>query len=227
MNIQDNHPDRLTNPLLEIPQGSMSGDPTLSVSEFLKMMEIYLPEPDTFPLSYYAKVLGLDVAVTKDGKISVERNGEQKSQNDDWHHIPKLGTYGREKSRLKNESLASIDEDGSRGNRDLDYIDPTWSAILNEYNGTRDDNMKHATDMNKPHHLSEACISLAKKLNITNMDTCFRIASTNDLNSIGAISEVCVIFVIILYYFYSTSNFANFLELVGRRMIGFIQTVQD
>jgi len=182
--IVDSHPDRLTNSLLEIPQGSMTGEPTLPVSEFLKLMEIYLPEPDTFPLSYYGKLLGIE--------LSVITNNIEKPNDDEWTRIPELGNYGRELTRLNNETLESIDADGSRSNRANDNVDPTWQAILNEYRGYRDDDLKQASEMNKPCLISENCLSLARKLNIVGHDVRFRTATMNDVNNICTINEVRV-----------------------------------
>ena len=174
--IIDDHPERLTNPLLELPQGSLVGDPTLPVSEFLKLGEIYLPEPDTFPLSYYRKILGVDPPASTDND---SKKSETDSKGDEWITIPPLGKYG--KGLLRNDTLANVDENGSQRNRDDDYVDPTWIAILNEYRGFRDDELKQATEMNEPCIISKDCLRLAQKLQIVGRDVKFRNAVLNDV----------------------------------------------
>lgn len=61
--IEDKDPRRLTNPLLELPQFSCQSksESFPQSSEMLTLMNLYFPQPDTFPLSYYARLLGFDV----------------------------------------------------------------------------------------------------------------------------------------------------------------------
>jgi len=183
--LQDQRPERLVNPLLEIPQGSMVGDPTLPVSEYLKLMEVYFPEPDTFPLSYYAKLLGLELPPASDKKSK-----KKQSATDEWTKVPSLGKYAKVPTRLCNDTLEIADIDGSRRDRDFDNVDPTWTGILNDYRGYRDDYLKAASEMNKPCILSEECLLLAKEMEIIGDHVHFSVAVPDDVPLLSALNQV-------------------------------------
>lgn len=180
--LLDDFPERLVNPLLELPQPSLVGERSLPVSEYLKLMEIYFPEPDTFPLSYYSKLLGIDIPDSKSLKDG--------SNCDEWMQIPPLGNYASVHTRLCNDTLDSVDLNGSRSDRDFDYVDPTWTSILNEYRGYKDEYLKQASEMNKPCHLSEECISFATDAGILGKSTTFKVATTEDVPKLCVLAKV-------------------------------------
>jgi hypothetical protein len=180
--ILDDFPDRLVNPLLELPQPSLVGERILPVSEYLKLMEIYFPEPDSFPLSYYSKLLGIDIPDSKTLKDG--------ANCDEWMQIPPLGKYASVPTRLCNDTLASIDLNGSRSDRDFDHVDPTWTSILNEYRGYKDEYLKQATEMNKPCHLSEECITFATDAGILGKGTTFKVVTTEDVPKLCVLAKV-------------------------------------
>ena len=176
--ILDEFPDRLVNPLLELPQPFVVSERVLPVSEYLKMMEIYFPEPDTFPLAYSAKLLGIHLPDSND-----TNKGKKRAKNDPWMQIPQLGKYG---------TLEGIDIDGSQRENIFDYVDPIWSSILNVYRGYRDEYLKQASEMNKPFYFSEDCISIAKDLGILGERITFKVATLEDVPKLCALAEVSV-----------------------------------
>lgn len=177
--IIDKKADRLVNPLLELPQGSMNADTMLPVSEYLKLMEIYFPEPDTFPLSFYAQLLGIDNIVDDDKQVS----GETKTTKaDEWMKIPSLGKYARVPYRLCNSILESIDENGSKVSHRFDFVDPMWIAILRNYRGYNDSYFKQATELNASRELSVECLTLARDLMIIDPKISFRHVTEDDFS---------------------------------------------
>lgn len=177
--IIDENPERLVNPLLELPIPSSATERIVPVSEFLKLMEIFFPEPDTFPLSFYSKILGFDSE--EETKQTIE---------DEWMKIPELGVFGSNRVFLENSTLDSVDVDGSRRDCDYDYADPTWMSILNEYRGYKDDYLKQASEMNKPSFISEECISMAYEMGGLSKDISFRVAQMEDVLPLCNFAEV-------------------------------------
>eukprot|EP00557_Chaetoceros_sp_GSL56_P014429 CAMPEP_0176484286 /NCGR_PEP_ID=MMETSP0200_2-20121128/4372_1 /TAXON_ID=947934 /ORGANISM="Chaetoceros sp., Strain GSL56" /LENGTH=1594 /DNA_ID=CAMNT_0017880747 /DNA_START=2820 /DNA_END=7604 /DNA_ORIENTATION=- len=175
--IIDRKSDRLVNPLLELPQGSMSSDSMLPVSEYLKLMEIYFPEPDTYPLSFYARLLGIDHTADNDKQISGET---EKTIADEWMAIPSLGNFARVFDRLCNSTLESVDADVSKVIKCFDFVDPTWIAILQMYRGYNDAYFKQATELNVSCNLSVECVELARHLNIIDPKVSFKVATVDD-----------------------------------------------
>jgi len=172
--ILDEFPDRLVNPLLELPQPSVVSERILPVSEYLKMMEVYFPEPDTFPLSYSAKLLGIDLPTSNN-------EGQKRGNSDPWMQIPPLGKYG---------IVNSIDNDAPQKDEDFDHIDPMWSSILNDYRGYKDDYLKQASEMNKPFYFCEDCVSFARDLGILGERIIFKVATIEDVPKLCVFSEV-------------------------------------
>ncbi len=184
--IKDQFPDRITNPLLELPHGSMSGDPTMTVSEYLRYIEVYFPEPDTYPVSYYAKILGIDIP--KNLPIAPNQLAtKDMSKDDNWHSIPEIGKYGS-LEQIRNVALDSIDLKNTH--RDQDFVDPVWRSILKDYRGYRDDVFRPATEFHKPCELSTACLEFAREVNIVDNRMSFRVATLDDVTIINEFNKV-------------------------------------
>merc|ERR1712151_933685 len=63
--INDPRPTRIVNPLLEMPPypisvrgGSVPIDDIPNAAEIWNIMELYFTDPDTYPLEYWARLLG-------------------------------------------------------------------------------------------------------------------------------------------------------------------------
>lgn len=109
--IKDEYPDRLVNPLLELPRivgngqhsssslsiasPSRKHDP-IQAAELWNWMEVVFPKPDTFPISYYARLLGWTIpSVHTSGPVSARENFVSNSSSsyviptskiyDDWN----------------------------------------------------------------------------------------------------------------------------------------------
>jgi len=183
--IADRHPDRITNPLLELPQGSLAGDPTMPVSEYLKLMEVYFPEPDTFPMSYYSSILGIPlVSILPDGSSKLLSYCEGIKKEDDWSKIPELGYYGRLQN-IRNSTLDNIDANGIRCEKGMDHVDLTWKKIMRDYRGYKEDAFIQASEFHKSCQLSTNCLSLARDANLIREGVQIRIATLDDVPNLN------------------------------------------
>jgi hypothetical protein len=179
--IVDTNPDRIVNPLLEVPQGSTTGEPNLLVSEFVRLLPIFFPESDTFPLSYYAKLLG----------FVLREDLDELGKNDAWFNIPPLGKFGSVVNGITfNPTLDYVDEVGMRYDQDLDYVDPVWLGLLNDDTGYLDDPARAAVEVKESRVISKDCISLAMSLGLNKGDFTFRIGDVKDAVALSSFDEV-------------------------------------
>lgn len=191
--ILDSNPDRIVNPLIEVPQGSTTGEPNLLVSEFVRLLPIFFPEPDTFPLSYYAKLLGFslreDLSLEEQkGKWQIE---DELRKTDAWFNIPPLGKFGRIfKETNFNPTLNYVDKMGERCEKHLDYVDPVWLELLNDHTSYRDGLTKAAVEMKECRVISKDCVSLAKSLGLVDGNITFRIGGIEDAVALSSFSQV-------------------------------------
>lgn len=201
--IVDTNPDRIVNPLLEVPQGSTTGEPNLLVSEFVRLLQIFFPESDTFPLSYYAKLLGL--VLRED--ISLEQQSENwlmeddLGKNDAWYNIPPLGKFGSVVNGIAfNPTLDYVDKVGMRCDQDLDYVDPVWLGLLNDDTGYLDDPARAAVEVKESRVISKDCVSLAMSLGLYNGGVTFRIGDVKDAVALSNFDEVCSFLELSLFF---------------------------
>ena len=187
--ILDRKPDRLVNPLLELPQPSSMSLEALPVAEYLKLMEIYYPEPDTFPLSFYERLLG----------IMEENEAEREVVSDPWMSMPALGQYARVAGRVNDPTLDHVDTFGSRRKDHLDYVDPAWIALLNEGSGYKDEYLRQPACFNIPCEISNECLALARKKQIINDTISFKFLTRNDISALVQFVKVS------LYFYYSVT----------------------
>ena len=191
--ILDSNPDRIVNPLIEVPQGSTTGEPNLLVSEFVRLLPIFFPEPDTFPLSYYAKLLGFslreDLSLEEQkGKWQID---DELRKSDAWFNIPPLGKFGRIfKDTNFNPTLNYVDKMGERCEKHLDYVDPVWLELLNDHTSYRDGLTKAAVEMKECRVISKDCVSLAKSLGLVDGNITFRIGGVEDAVALSSFSQV-------------------------------------
>jgi len=197
--IKDRCPNRITNPLLEMPYyqslpkqtapGSLPVETIPQGAEFWSTMPIYFPEPDTYPLSYMAKILGFDPLLVNE---SVEGSSKIKDfaslranqcKNDEWAKLPVLGNFS-----VHLEGLKSMK---SKENREgIPEIDPMWTAILAQYRGFRDDQYKPSSEIKKDNVILDECISFAKRIKLLNEKIQFRTATLDDIASLNELNTV-------------------------------------
>jgi hypothetical protein len=190
--IVDPNPDRIVNPLLEVPQGSMTGEANLLVSEFVRLLPIFFPEPDTFPLSYYAKLLGFslreDVSLEEqNGKWLLE---DENGKSDPWFNIPPLGKCGSVfRDAAFNPTLDYVDKRGVRCDQYLDYVDPVWLELLNDVTSYQESSTRAATEMKESRIISKDCVSLAKSLGLVGGGVTFRVGGVEDAVALSNFNE--------------------------------------
>ena len=149
--ILDDEPQRIVNPLCDIPriegQPQHYHDPP-SALELYVWTDLVFGKPDTFPLSYYARLLGFQVDPTPEDKY-VALDIATIPRIKDVPHIPPLGsifkTWRQEKDLLQ-------------------YKDPVYMALLEESSHGVENLVKAAINHGANRVLSSPCMELAKEL---------------------------------------------------------------
>lgn len=141
--VSDDAPDRIVNPLIEIPSEASQSDPIHS-SELLTITELIFHKPDTYPLSYLGRLLGFDLPVPnaetaeqspKDYRfptpfpdVNQLQFMKRSPQDDVFFQIPPAGPPFRNFLLQQQSSHHKI------GDRDdlatLHQIDPVYSYLL-------------------------------------------------------------------------------------------------
>jgi hypothetical protein len=129
--VSDSFPTRITNPLLEELPGDHHS--TVYGAELYKSTDLVYMNPDTFPVSYMARLLGFDVPPPDPGsKIpfptplpKIDSLSLRDTQNDVALQIPDQQLHGTS-FRRQNRPLGSDPDDRCL----LDYVDPVYSHLL-------------------------------------------------------------------------------------------------
>ena len=205
MKIKDEFPNRITNPLLELPyyppKSSLGTEPL--GAELWKIIPLYFPMADTFPLSYYAKILGFDASLLNETienvseTIDFEALQLKKCKNDKWKQIPMQSKFSQHVKSLKASSLQK------RHSIILDEVDPMWTAILEQYRGHRDDLYRPSSEISKENFICDDCISFAKRLKLLSEEITFRPALLSDTMSLNQLVTVSSLLL------YSPLNFVS------------------
>ena len=147
INIIDDDPDRLTNPLIDVPKAD-SDHP--NAAELYVWSDIAFHRQDTFPLSYYARVLGFDVPPPslEDTYIALDLDKMTIRKDDACMIIPPLGSF------------AKLWKQGG-GDEILDYHDPMYQIICHQ--GLQPELIKQAVIPLTPRFLSQECLAMAKE----------------------------------------------------------------
>ena len=149
--IVDDEPRRIVNPLCDIPriEGLLQHhhDPPNAL-ELYVWSDLVFGKPDTFPLSYYARLLGFHVDPTPEDKY-VALDPATIPRIKDIPHIPPLGSIV--KSWRQDDDL-------------LEYKDPLYSALLEESSQGVENLNKAAINHGANRILSSPCMELAKEL---------------------------------------------------------------
>ena len=150
--IIDEEPNRLTNPLVDAPREEGSGGGPLNAAELFVWPDLVYGRMDTFPLSYYARLLGFDISPEAPSKFPVAMNVDKLSLRRDIPSVPPLGTMVRLWGQQPGE-----DDD-----RLLDYTDPVYKAVCRADPKTHQD-LKSAAIPDPQRKLSAPCLAMAKE----------------------------------------------------------------
>ena len=178
--IADNSPNRTSNPLLEIakyPQTSTNGILPHG-TEFWKLISLYYPRPDTFPISYYARILGFDLPITAD-KPGVFSKFNPKmlpfKEGCEAMNVPRLGRFSPYLSA------------GSNRNEVNDFIAPKWKSFL-QYKPSNHPQSLCVKDF----FASQECIKYGKEVCLLGDEIEFRLAETGDAETLFHFNAVRV-----------------------------------
>ncbi len=200
--IRDEFPDRVTNPLLEMPYyqsvpkgfaSSGSLPPAESIpqgAEYWKTMPLYFPIPDTFPLAYIGRILGFDASLANE----IIENGDNENINisslllkeckdDEWKRFSKEGKFSDHLQFLRGQQMKAH-------GLPYDEVDPMWKALIDQYRGFREDLYKPSIDVNSSYVMPSHCIDYAKRLELYNEEITFRRAKLDDVDSLIKLSSV-------------------------------------
>ncbi|CAJ1958890.1 unnamed protein product [Cylindrotheca closterium] len=134
----DEAPNRITNPLLStLPHKSSVEE--IYGSELYRAMEVVFHPPDTYPLSYYARILGFDVPVVVDQKMptafpdvaTLPFVTTTKKDDDPFLEIPE------ENGRLEYKKVNSVGCDLD-DQLTLDFVDPVYATLIREGFSTKE-----------------------------------------------------------------------------------------
>ena len=147
--VVDDEPNRIVNPLCDIPRrgGPSQQHEVASVCETYVWSDLVFGKPDTFPLSYYARLLGFEVGpVPQDKYVPIDPATIPLIQ--DVPHIPPPGCLPQ---IWKHESL-------------LGYVDPVYEALSEEKIDVIESLNQAQLNTTGNRSLSRSCLDLAKDL---------------------------------------------------------------
>lgn len=147
--VVDNEPNRVVNPLCDIPRvgGPSHQQDAASVCETFVWSDLIFGKPDTFPLSYYARLLGFQVDSAPDDNYVALDPATIPLVRD----IPLIPPSGYLPQIWRQETL-------------LGYVDPVYEA-LSEETGAVIESLNQAPINNTGNRsLARSCLDLAKDL---------------------------------------------------------------
>ncbi|KAL3941919.1 MAG: hypothetical protein SGBAC_003811 [Bacillariaceae sp.] len=133
----DEFPTRITNPLLATLPHKQAVEEIYG-SELYRTMEVVFHPPDTYPLSYYARILGFNVPLVgnDDQKMPTAFPDVAtlpfRKDNDPFLEIPE------EDNRLEYKKVNSLGCDDLDDQLTLDYIDPVYATLIREGFNTKE-----------------------------------------------------------------------------------------
>ena len=179
--IEDNDPGRLTNPLLELPQYPCQSktDVLPQATEMLTLMNLYFPAPDTYPISYYARLLGFDIpasaAETGDHyELDIDTVSLMDRTKDEAYQIPHEGQSWT--NNIIHRPCFLEDE------RRVDLLDPVLRNLFQDITAQRRESF---TEVSKETFISSDCIKYARKHGVIDDDVYFRPFQSGDESCIA------------------------------------------
>lgn len=147
--VVDDEPNRIVNPLCDIPRvgGPSHQQDAASVCETYIWSDLVFGKPDTFPLSYYASLLGFQVdPVPEDKYVTLDPATIPLIRD-----IPLIPPPGYLPQIWKHETL-------------LCYVDPVYEALSGETSGVIESLNQAPINNTGNRSLSRSCLDLAKDL---------------------------------------------------------------
>lgn len=202
--ITDNNPKRkCTNPLLSLPYFPPGPDPPLEEipqgGELWAMTDIHFAEPDTFPLSYTARVLGLDVGSESgvgvgfaEKILDVEKDlKKMEEESDIFETVQNGGPFAERVWKRADRKGVSVSGSGVKmENLDLcNFHDPMWLHLLATFRGLNDFDFNDAPGKGSPIILSPYCIKFAQERGMLQEknDMTFHVGGLDDVQSLQAL----------------------------------------
>lgn len=190
--VNDWNENRVVNPLLRLPQYP-DGAPSHEVpqgGELWKIADLMCHAPDTYPVSYLARLLGFDVPESSvrqqfgssldASTLPLKVRGGLKSPNTSHSYYDQV---------ICRDIQQEIFCESTHGGHDqlLSHVDPLYSSILSTNIG-QDDVFKDATGKAYVDELSQLCLDLAKERNLLG-NLSFRYATESDWPVLHSISN--------------------------------------
>mmetsp|Transcript_18936 Transcript_18936/g.28565 ORF Transcript_18936/g.28565 Transcript_18936/m.28565 type:complete len:1541 (-) Transcript_18936:2566-7188(-) len=144
--ILDDEPNRIINPLVDIPR--LENAETPNAADMHVWSDIIFSRPNTYPLSYYARLLGFNIPnAPSDKYISMIPSSIPLPKK-----IPNIAPLGTAIKFWK------------KGDDLLDYKEPVYDALSKETGEVVSTLKKAVFNSNIQRHLKIECLSLAKRL---------------------------------------------------------------
>lgn len=181
----DDDPQRICNPLLTLPQFPSGNDPPLDEiptgGELWNIASLHFADPDTYPMSYLARLLGFDVPEVGNGVPFAQEFDPMNvpvMKSDPWMDVPDGGIFC-------DQVWKKVDDDDAF----LSYMDPLWAHILQTFRGYNESDFKDAGKGYQA-HLSPLVLEFAEKRSILKKDQIsFRMATVDDEDSLRRLDE--------------------------------------
>ncbi|KAL7541970.1 hypothetical protein ACHAXR_012696 [Thalassiosira sp. AJA248-18] len=214
----DEHPQRIVNPLLRLPQFPDGPEPhpieeVPQAGELWNLANIQYCDPDTYPVSYLARVLGFDLPEEAVGQefggvfdpmtarrcvdcvndvLVAPKSGSFVSRiwkSSEHHGIPSAADADP-------GSQAAASDTGMYDDLNLTYCDPLWANILSSYRGYNEEDFK---DAGKGFYdvLSPQCLEYAKERGVLVKEdgggggVSFRFGTEKDEQALRLLAEKC------------------------------------
>eukprot|EP00804_Cyclotella_cryptica_P022786 CCRYP_005004-RB/>CCRYP_005004-RB protein AED:0.04 eAED:0.04 QI:4606/0.92/0.93/1/0.35/0.26/15/2034/1703 len=183
----DDNPQRICNPLLTLPQFPSGSDPPLDEiptgGELWNIANLQFADPDTYPISYLARLLGFDVPEVGNGVPFAQEFDPMTvsvMKSDPWMAVPDAGSFCDEVwKKCDNDDVV------------LSYMDPLWANILQTFTGYNENDFKDAGKGYQT-HLSPLVLEFAEERGILTKDQIsFRMATLEDEDSLRRLEEKC------------------------------------
>eukprot|EP00986_Skeletonema_menzelii_P009435 scaffold4301_cov144-Skeletonema_menzelii.AAC.2 len=193
----DANPNRLCNPLLRLPQFPDGLDPPIEEipqgGELWNLADLHWAEPDTYPISYLARLLGFDVPEEGIDQPFAENFDPMsvkmmKDDTDPWACVPNRGSF------IDHVWKNADTHEGAGRNDDLklSYCDPLWANIINSYRGFNESDFKDAgkgfTD-----DLLPDCLEFALERGVLSKEkgVSFRFGNPTDVDLLQPLADKC------------------------------------
>ena len=216
--VTDDDPNRMYNPLLSLPQYPDGISPPIEDipqgGELWNIANLYFFHPDTYPISYLARLLGFDVPDEEDGGSGQEEVIRKfdpmtvKRAKDHGEHdamtVPDRGSFcdriwkgGRDvRGTIRDVGVggdsaptaATNYDNGMHDDLKLSYSDLLYVNILSSYRGYNDDDFKDA-GKGLVDDLSTDCLNFAQERGVLPDRVSFRFGNEKDEEALSLLAE--------------------------------------